>query len=70
MHAIMRDSIVYTWNSLSPQGTKITFPTGADPTRVDALPWARQLSDGSDASACKAWLADESKFALPAGVMF
>lgn len=69
MHMILLGTTAYTWNSMSPQGMKITMNNGqANAAGADAQAWAQ--FNQQYGYKCSAWPTDESKFALPAGITF
>jgi hypothetical protein len=68
-HMIMRDTTVYTWTSLMSQGMKFPIQDGKMQGERKSTEVTPQFDQAYDYS-CAAWTADESKFALPAGITF
>lgn len=68
-HMIMRDETVYTWSNLMPRGMKFPLEDGKMKGERSSTEVTPQF-DGEYDYSCKAWPTDESKFALPEGVMF
>lgn len=67
-HMIVRDGLAYTWTSMMNQGFKFPISKGEGEAEVSAEV-AAQVNQDYDFS-CRAWSADASKFALPAGIVF
>lgn len=68
-HMIMRDSTVYTWSNLMPQGMKFPIVDGTMGGARSSTEVTPQF-DGEYDYTCKAWPTDESKFALPTDITF
>ncbi|OGG58491.1 hypothetical protein A2765_02040 [Candidatus Kaiserbacteria bacterium RIFCSPHIGHO2_01_FULL_56_24] len=68
MHMILLGNTAYTWNSMSPQGMKITMNNGQANAGAGEQAWAQ--FNQQYGYMCKSWATDESKFTLPSGITF
>lgn len=67
-HMIVRDGLAYTWTSMMNQGFKFPISEGDGEAEVSAEV-AAPVHQDYDFS-CSPWVADASRFALPAGITF
>lgn len=67
-HMIMRDNTAYTWSNMMNRGFKFPIKGNEVEPEVSAE-MAAQVNQNYDYN-CKAWSADENKFALPTGITF
>lgn len=66
-HMIMRENTVYTWSSMLNRGFR--FPVQGGQAQGQGSAEAAMFNENYNYD-CDVWLADESKFELPAGITF
>jgi hypothetical protein len=68
-HMIVKDTTAYTWTSMMNRGFKFPVENGTITASGADAQAAAQFNQAYDYD-CRAWIADESKFALPSGITF